>query len=125
MTLRRPLADIVAALRAPVPRPRPPVAKPQQSWATLREGQRLRALRELHQGSRRIAAGSLFEVQQPTSQGVKLQLLPPAEPLPQPLTWRQKDWKPHFERVRKPAKRRAKREAKEPPKEPPTKEPTQ
>ncbi len=89
------LDRLVANLTAPVPKRVRPPAKPQASWATLKVGQRLRALVAV----KPYAARTLFVVRETDSDGATL--------APK-LHLTDRDWREKFERVRTPSKRRKK-----------------
>lgn len=97
------LSQVMKMLTLPVPAPRPPVAKPQDSFATLKVGQRLEQVTSFDVGTKRFSPGLLWEVRGVDSLGAYLICLTED----QGYVVRSREWKDKlFKRVRRPAKRK-------------------
>jgi hypothetical protein len=94
-------------LWARIPTPRRPPPTPQKSWRTLSAGRHLALKVAWFDGYRKWPAGARFEVQAPTSAGVRLKplLTGPASDATlsavEPIPWTHPDWRPLFEPVRR------------------------
>ena len=91
------LALAMDMLTRPIPAPKQPKAKPQDSWATLKPGQWLRNLSTVYIGTDEFEPGNLWSVWQVDSLGALLACGDSR------FTFRDRNWKGKlFARARKP-----------------------